>query len=341
MRKAGMLCAVMLCAGLLFSARPGYGEAAGPAEFYATNTMTMVTLFGPGGATDLAGRLVGKFWPEATGGGKYIVKNMPGAGGLVGLNSLSRTGKKDGTEFAFSMFGEAFLMPTLMKNPAARFDSSRFHYVAGGFQEPWVLVAHPKFKSLDDLKAAADPRYGCMTRYGSNNFTALPLFEMVLPQTRIVTGYQKQPDVDLAVGKGELDFAVAPLGNVLREMEQVELRPLVVFWNERLTQLPDVPVFTELVSMDEKQTAAYEDAVNMGRAFRVFVMMEDEPAEKVAYVRKILEDITSRPDFDTEVRRILPMGAAMLSSEELDRLVKECFAMNWEELKGRLDVFFK
>jgi tripartite-type tricarboxylate transporter receptor subunit TctC len=60
-------------------------------------TMHLIVSTSPGGATDIAGRLVarylGKYIP---GQPEIIVQNMPGAGGIVSANYLFSIAKADG-----------------------------------------------------------------------------------------------------------------------------------------------------------------------------------------------------------------------------------------------------
>jgi len=71
--------------------------AAEPPSFYESKTVTMIISTSPGGATDVAGRLVsrylGKYLP---GHPNIIAQNMPGAGGIVAANYLSNIVKPDG-----------------------------------------------------------------------------------------------------------------------------------------------------------------------------------------------------------------------------------------------------
>ena len=108
------------------------------ADFYKKNVVTMVVGLNPGGGSDYAGRLLASYWSAATDGGAMIVKNMTGAGGLVATNFMY-SAKPDGLTIGFGMFGSAYLMPFLTKDPAVKFDFKRLNWLVGVFNEPFGL----------------------------------------------------------------------------------------------------------------------------------------------------------------------------------------------------------
>ena len=72
-------------------------HAAEPRSFYDGKTISLIISTSPGGATDVAGRLVSRYL------GKYIpghpnilAQNMAGAGGIVSANYLYNVAKPDG-----------------------------------------------------------------------------------------------------------------------------------------------------------------------------------------------------------------------------------------------------
>src|SRR5258707_10595763 len=72
-------------------------QGAEPRSFYDGKTITMLISTSPGGATDVAGRLLtrhlGKYVP---GHPNIIAQNMAGAGGIVAANYLYNVAKPDG-----------------------------------------------------------------------------------------------------------------------------------------------------------------------------------------------------------------------------------------------------
>lgn len=67
----------------------GLSSAAHAAEncaFFKNKTVELVVPFSPGGGFDVYGRMVAKYMGPELGAANMIVRNQPGAGGLLGTN---------------------------------------------------------------------------------------------------------------------------------------------------------------------------------------------------------------------------------------------------------------
>ena len=79
---------VAVIAGIgLGSVSCGTAIAESAEEFYQNKTVTLNVTYGPGGGTDAAARIIAANWKAVT-GGTMVVKNLEGAGGLVGMNQV-------------------------------------------------------------------------------------------------------------------------------------------------------------------------------------------------------------------------------------------------------------
>src|ERR1700693_3263543 len=63
--------------------------AASRADTYPSRSVTILTPFGAGSATDAAGRLIGQSLQEAL-GQTFVIENKPGAGGLIAASTVAR-----------------------------------------------------------------------------------------------------------------------------------------------------------------------------------------------------------------------------------------------------------
>src|SRR3954469_4529235 len=96
---------VVLVAGICIAAAQavsGTAHAQTPAAFYGNRQMTMVIGTTPGGGYDIFGRMfarhMGKYLPG--GNARFIVKNVPGAGGLIATNHMFNVAERDGSTIA-------------------------------------------------------------------------------------------------------------------------------------------------------------------------------------------------------------------------------------------------
>src|SRR3954468_19116116 len=65
------------------------------ADFYRGKTITYIVSTAPGGGYDLYGRLTAEYMQKYLPGSTFVVKNIPGAGHLIGANTIYAS-KADG-----------------------------------------------------------------------------------------------------------------------------------------------------------------------------------------------------------------------------------------------------
>src|SRR5215510_9531024 len=122
MTRTGMLVAVALAA---FA-----GTA--HAQFYKGKTVTMIINYPPGGPTDIEGRIVAQHLPaHIAGKPTMVVKNVGGAGGVIGTNQLADAAP-NGETFGFFTLD---VVAQLLGSPALRVNYADFEIIAG-VEEP-------------------------------------------------------------------------------------------------------------------------------------------------------------------------------------------------------------
>jgi len=126
--------AACLAAGAVFCV---VAMAPAQAQFYKGKTLNVIINYGAGGNTDIQGRSVLRFMgAHIPGKPRIVVKNMPGAGGVVGTNYLGTAAKRDGT--VLGIFTFAF-MAELMADKALTVSHKNFSYVGAIGQQQ---IAH-------------------------------------------------------------------------------------------------------------------------------------------------------------------------------------------------------
>jgi len=329
----------LIGAGMLGAALPVRAEE-DAATFYRKNKLTLVIGTSPGGASDVGARLFAKYWPEVT-GGEMLIKNMPGAAGIVALNYMNSC-KPDGLTMNIMMFNGAYQMPYFQQNKAARYDPRKFKYIVGGFCEPWLLTATSKFKSLDDFRNTKGLKYGVNAPFCENSFAALPMIRGLGLDVKMVTGYKAQVEIDLAVGKGEIDFTLTPLSQGLRTVEQgMVAPPMLVIAPERTPVLPDVPCLPEVVSMSPEDKHIFAEAMNLSAIIRMAAMRAEVPDDRVQFVRDAIARMVELPAFREDALKILKLGATPVMGKELDTFVKGAFSLDYSNLTRYLEPYTK
>src|SRR5262245_27754162 len=108
--------------------------AAGPAgaqsvaDFYRRNGITLNVGSGVGGGFDAYARLLAlHYGRHIPGNPSVVVKNVPGATGLVAMNALYNTAPRDGSTILASF--NTVVLSALYGDANARFDPQRFGWI--------------------------------------------------------------------------------------------------------------------------------------------------------------------------------------------------------------------
>ena len=172
---------------------------------YKNRTITIYSAGTAGGGYDFYSRLLarhlGKHLP---GNPAVVVKNMPGAGGVVLANYLHVRAARDGTEFAALEHGTAFT--PLLTRARVEFDPAKFGWLGSMEQfTPIAAVWHtvPVY-SADDLMTTP---INVGTAGAGSTTSGYPhsLNAILGTKMRVIQGYPGSAEVNLAIERGELD----------------------------------------------------------------------------------------------------------------------------------------
>jgi tripartite-type tricarboxylate transporter receptor subunit TctC len=192
---AGALTAAVLVAGPALAAETG-------ADFFKGKTVTYIVSTGPGGGYDLYGRLVAEYMQKYLPGSTFIVKNVPGAGHMIGANTIYAS-KPDG--LTIGTFVTGLIYNQLIKADGVRYDLTKMSWVGKAASEPraFVIAAQTPIKTFDELRHYKDMLKFASSGIGSSSYVEINSLTNILklPVT-VVTGYNGNDD-QLAMRRGE------------------------------------------------------------------------------------------------------------------------------------------
>lgn len=209
----------LLLSGLAGALLPG--QAAAQAR-YPDRPIRMVVPFAPGGATDVAGRVVADALSEIL-GQPVVVENRSGSGGNIGVTAAA-TSAPDG--YTLMMGTQAlltqnpYLYVNLAKNP-----QTDLVPVANAFKTDMILVASPKLGiiTVPDIVALARAKPDTLN-YGSagNGSAAHILMELLKSRTGMVMRHvpyrgTAQAMTDLVIGT--LDLMIDSMPSALGQIQ--------------------------------------------------------------------------------------------------------------------------
>jgi tripartite-type tricarboxylate transporter receptor subunit TctC len=217
------------------------------AQTFPTKPMTIVVPASPGGAIDLAARLIGQKFTEAW-GQPVVIENKTGATGVIGTDFVAKAAP-DGHVLALVASSHAINPSMFKKLP---FDTVKsFEPVVQTHTVPLVLVVAPDspFKTMQDVIAFGKKNPGQLSFASSGNGGA-PHFSGELFQSMAGLQMQHIPykgstlaHPDLMSGRVSIMFDT--LAATSAQIKGGKLRALAVTTPKRLPAFPDVPTVAE------------------------------------------------------------------------------------------------
>lgn len=325
--RAALLLGSALCAST-FTWETALAEPV--AEFYRGKAIDLVIGAAEGGGYDIAGRLVASHMVRhIPGNPNIVVRNMPGASGLIMANYLYSLAKRDGTAIGMTTSDIPFEPRVKLLSPDGsnmKFDLKRFSWIGTPVQEPqvtWVWYTAPA-KTFEDLESNTI-LMGATTSSGDGSILPLIVNQVLGTKMQVVTGYQGQNEIDLAVERGELQGNNTGLSNLTVNradwLRDNKVRILLQFGTERLTALKDVPTVVELASSDQDRAMLSFYALHF-KIVRPLLVPPDVPAERTEALQKAFEDTMQDPQYLDEARRI-GLGTNWLGAKDVAEQVRK------------------
>ncbi|WP_370282507.1 Bug family tripartite tricarboxylate transporter substrate binding protein [Pseudooceanicola sp.] len=280
--------------------------ATGPAvaQTYPDQAVTLVVPYGPGGASDLAGRALAETAQPFL-GQPVTVMNKPGAGGMNGARSVSDA-EPDGYTLLLARVGMA-LSPAVTPGNAVEWDAYTF---LGALEAtPMILAvrADAPYDSVEELVTAIGESEGRMT-YAASGATAIDGFttQALLADNDLdpltaatLVPYKGGGALATALLGGHVDFVAMAAGSLMPHIESGDLKALMVFAPKRMDTLPDVATAAELGYEKAGQIAGWSALYGpKGLSEEVTAKWQDVLA-KVATDEKWLELAAKRGSIST------------------------------------------
>lgn len=230
-----------LCGFLLVSATLCYAQAPYPAR-----PITLLVPWAPGGGTDIAVRALA----EGAGrhlGQRIVVENKPGAGGALAAQQMAATGKPDGYLLAQLPLG-VFRLPHMVKTNFDPINDLTWILNIAGYQFGTSVRSDSPWKTWDELIAHVKANPGKISFASPGIGTSLHLVMEDL-SNRLGLNWVHIPY------KGSSESVVALRGSHVQVMagsppwelvEAGQVRPLVMWGNNRTARAPNVPTLKEL-----------------------------------------------------------------------------------------------
>lgn len=296
-----LILASLACISVSFCARAEDLE-----EFFKSKTIDLIVASTPGGGYDAMARTYARHLPRyIPGAPSIIVRNMPGAGGLVAANYLYNTASRDGTVIATVQQGVVF--QPLFGEKQARFDALKFNWIGNANSEVGIFLVWHTSKVNTIRDAFSTEIASAATDGGSSTaFTYRLMNGLLGTKLKIVTGYPGANESFMALERGEVEgfFTVWTSMKARTNLLKNNLvRILVQSAMEKASDLPNVPLASQFVKSDfDRQVLELSEAP--GTLGRPYIAPPGVPPERLRLLQTAFVNTSKDEAFRKELATV-------------------------------------
>ena len=305
-------------------------QAAGVVDFYRGKTVSIVVGGSPGGGYDTLARLVSRFLGKhLPGAPDVIVRNMPGAGGIVAMNYIYNEAPQDGTVIGSPNNNTPF--EPLYGTKQAHYDPLKLNWLGSPSPETSLLTLWRSVpvNTIDEARTH-ELRMGSSGANSTPSFYGKLLNEALGLKLRMIVGFPGQNEALLAMERGEIDGYPSAFYNSLMAtrpnwIADKDVKLLVQMGAAPEPALPNVPFAPNLASNADDRRLLIEASAPLGVG-RPYVTGPGVQADRVKLLQDGLFATFNDPAFRAEAETMKLGVRNPKSGGEIAKLIAETYA---------------
>jgi tripartite-type tricarboxylate transporter receptor subunit TctC len=244
-------CLIVFCA--LFLAACGRQDTATSADgdYFRGKTVTYIVATDAGGGYDTYGRLIARFMQKHLPGSRFIVKNVPGAGQIIGANTIYAA-RPDG--LTIGMFDTALVYAQLLQREGVSFDLRKMSYIGKAAHELRVVMVgtNSPYKSFNDMLHTPQPVKFAAAGIGTSAYLDTRLLDAIVPDLAIQTipGFGGSQG-ELSMMRGETAAQVGVVSSLAHFVEAGHGYFALAMSEAAAKALPGVPKLSDYVKDEQ------------------------------------------------------------------------------------------
>lgn len=330
------------------------------AQFYKGKTVNIIINYSAGGNTDIQIRSLIRFMKKyVPGKPRFVLRHIPGAGGIVGANYLAEAAKPDGRTIG------GFTIPVMaqvMQDPAMRADLSKFLMVGALAQQ---TISHMRKdvppginKPSDILKVTTLFKTAGHGPSSSKDLRIRLFMEMIGIKHKHVTGYKSAGRIRAAIMKNEVQFTADSLtGYAARVKPQlIDTGISIPIWHighptpggglrRSDTVDPSIPSFLEIYQMKfgkgKRPTGMKWEAVLLiaktRELLRSMFLPEGAPRQALVDLRAAWDKTMKDKGYQEEYRKLNASKLVSYDGPTATKMMKDAVNVSPELQKFLLD----
>ena len=293
---------------------------------WPTGPIRFVIGYPPGGAGDVAARLVGQKLSQLL-GQPVVVENKPGANGTIAANFVAKAAS-DGNTILVGGSTELTIAPTVMAEQVQYVVARDFAPLCLMVIAPSILTvpADSRFSSVDDMLrfAKSNPGHLTFASFGSltTSYLAAALLQSQHDVKLLHVPFKGSAQAITELMAGRVDMFFDTIASAMPRVKAGRLRALAVTSEQRSPLAPEIPTMREL---------GFKEFV-VGSSVGLLAPAAT-PASVVARLQSELQKVMVMPDVQQQLTDLgmIPIGrngrdyATQIASETAQRtkLVRE------------------
>jgi tripartite-type tricarboxylate transporter receptor subunit TctC len=270
--------------------------------FFKGRIITYIVATQPGGGYDTYARVIGKYIQKHIPGSTVIVKNIPGAGNIIGANELYLA-KPNG--LTIGTFNTGLLYSQIVGSQGIRFDLAKYSWIgkASAQARVFCVVANSPYKTFKDILDSKEPVKMSATGVGGSDYNeSLLLAAATGAPLKVIPGYSGREN-EMAMLRGEVVGQLGSYQGLIGFLKAKEGRVLLQMGAKRHKELQDVPMASEMdLSAKNKQIIAIIDS--MAELGRLTAAPPKMPQERLEVLRIAYKKALTDKALITELERI-------------------------------------
>ena len=302
------------------------------AEFYNGKTVTYVVATSPGGGHDFYARLVARHMEHFLPGSTFVIRNVPGAGHLIGANTIYAS-KPDG--LTIGTFSTGLTVSQIVGKEGVKFDLTKMSWIGKGASDTRVLLVAEKsgFKSFEDLRRAKRDIKMATGGVGAGDYNETLIvsraFDLPLKPMLGYGGGERA----MAMMRGELDGTIGGYSSIAEIGAATQGKVVLAFGDD----VPGATNAREVATETQRKVVALLEG--QGTIYRLCAGPPEIPADRLAALRKAFLDAYNSPELKKEAgkRPVKPLGgekvAAMIADviDQPPEIVALLKGLTWAE----------
>lgn len=303
---------ILSCAGITHAASPDL-------DFFNGKVINYIVSTKPGGGYDTYARVISKYMQKYIPGSTIIVKNVPGAGNIIGANEIYLA-KPNG--LTIGTFNSGLIYSQIVGSQGIRFDLAKYSWIGKASSQTRVLVVSTKtpYKTFKDVMESKEQIKMSCSGVGTGDYNdVLMVAAATGAPLKVIPGYMGQEN-EMAMLRGEVHGQLGSYTGLIGFIKAKECRVLLQLGTKRHKDLPDVPLASEL-KIPAKSKNIISVIVSMSELGRLTAAPPNMPAGRLQVLRDAYKKAVTDPKLLGDMERMgLDMDPGI--GDDVARLVK-------------------